>query len=108
MDSTTVTKQPSSIYSYNQDDKCVKRSHKCGCERCLFGTDESKQDFPTGIKESCDFRIYVAGQDDGCGTCTVLCFPMNFAFKMLCCFPCATYNSCRNLCKGTKDLNYIC
>ncbi len=108
MDSPKVTMQPTNVYSYTETEKTKKSSHKCGCERCLFG-DDDKKECPKGIVEWCDFRIYVSGSsDDGCGTCTVLCFPINFTMKLLCCFPCATYNSLRNLCKGTKDKNYIC
>lgn len=111
MDSATVTIQPSSVYSYNDSkyDKTVKYSHKCRCERCLFGKNENKECCPRGISDWCDFRMYVGGgQDDGCGTCTVLCFPINFAVKLLFCFPCASYNSFRNWCNNTKNLNYIC
>jgi hypothetical protein len=105
---TIVTNQPSAIYSYTEDDKTIKKSHKCGCERCLFG-EEDKQCYPNGIKDWCDFRMYLGyGNDDGCGTCACMCFPIVFPIKLVFCFPCATYNSCRNKCKDTEDLNYIC
>ena len=103
-----VTKQPTSVYSYTQNDKTVKKSHKCRCEICLFGT-EDKEFYPTSISQWCDFRMYLGyGNEDGCGTFACMCFPIVFPVKFLCCFSCASYNSCRNRCNGTKDKNYIC
>ncbi len=106
MDSKTITVEPKYVYTYS-DDKSVKQSHKCGCERCLFG-EENKGCCPASIGEWCDFRIYVNGSGNGCGTCAFICFPIVFPTKLLFCLPCAGYNSCRNKCNGTKDLNYIC
>ena len=104
---TIISKQPESIYSY-KDDKTQKKSHKCGCERCLFG-EKDKQCCPTGIGNWCDFRMYLGyGNDDGYGTCACVCFPIVFPLKLVFCFPCASYNSCRNKCKNTNDLNFIC
>jgi hypothetical protein len=78
METNTVTVEPT--YA---DDKSVKQSHKCGCERCLFSS-EDKGCFPTGIGKWCDFRTYVGGgQDDGCGTCAVICFPIVFSTKLV-------------------------
>jgi hypothetical protein len=107
MDSKTVREEPIYVYTHTDNDKSVKPGHKCGCERCLFGS-EDKQFFPTGIGKWCDFRIYVGRQDDGCGTCAFICFPIVFPVKFLFCFPCASYNSCRNRCNGTGDKNYTC
>jgi hypothetical protein len=107
MDSKIVKDEPIYVYT-DTDDKSVKGSHKCGCERCLFCS-EDRQFFPTGIGKWCDFRIYVGGgQDNGYGTCAVVCFPIVFPLKFLFCFPCASYNSCRNKYKGTNDKNYTC
>jgi hypothetical protein len=107
MNSNTVTVEPIYVHTDTKD-KSVKPSHKCGCERCLFG-DEDKECCPTGVGKWCDFRIYLqGGQDDGCGTCAFLCFPIVFPVKLLFCFPCASYNSFRNKCRMTKDMNYIC
>jgi hypothetical protein len=107
MGSKTVTVEPIYVYT-DTHDKSVKKSHKCGCEKCLFGENNADAGLcPTGIGKWCDFRIYVNGSGDGCGTCSIICFPIVFPTKLLLCFPCASYNSCRNKCNGTKDLNYI-
>jgi hypothetical protein len=106
---TIVSEQPSAIYSYTED-KTQKKSHKCACEKFLFKEEDPDNSCcPTGIKDWCDFRVYIGyGNDDGCGTCAFVCFPVVFPFKLLFCFPCASYNSCRNKCNDTDDLNYIC
>ncbi len=106
MDSRTVTVEPIYVYT-DTHDKSVKQSHKCGCERCLFSEKKSVW-CPTGVREWCDFRVHVNGTHDDCGTCTIMCFPIVGSIKLVFCLPCASYNSCRNKCNGTKDLNYIC
>jgi hypothetical protein len=103
-----VSKQPTYVYSYTVDDKKPK-SNKCACERCLFGEkNDDKMFCPTGIEDWCDFRMSLGYSDTDGGTFACVCFPIVFTLKLLFCFSCSAYNSCRNKCENTNNLNYMC
>jgi hypothetical protein len=120
---STIISQPvnqvnsSTVISYQDDfkssDKSVEDDHQCKCEHiikkmCHCG---NGQCYDTGIYEWLDgFRLYTGfdrANDDGC-CYGCLCFPVTLPLRTTCCLPCAVYNTSRNKCKGTKNLNYLC
>lgn len=91
------------------------RQHLCmcerGCERCLNAVfcmpdKYSVHECPTKCSQICNFRVKCSSDDDGI-CCGIICFPLTLTMKLIQHVPCLTYNMCRNLCNGTKDLDYF-
>jgi hypothetical protein len=109
---TTIRVQPNVTVTIDENNK-----HLCMCERgcgkiinccfCLPNDIDMDNRRNPSCKDLKDFRVYCGSDDDG--YCLgFLCFPVTLVRKLIYEVPCVTYNTCRNMCNGTKGLNYMC